>query len=243
MKRLLLTLAAALYLFSNAGFAQEYEDLLNMYIDEDYEKLASKAYAYTQNDKHKKNPLPYIYCAMGYYEMSKQMEYMEDYPRAQSDAMKYVVKFRKKDKDLQYWNDHQDFISELRATVIEDAENMLDVEKTIKKSFKIYKSLTAIDPNDGTAWLMRGYCELKIRMVTEAVKSHNIAMPLINAIASIQDIAEEQADLLKFGLMSYSQYLLDEGRTDSAKVTIDCGYKYFEEDKEYKMVFDKVKSN
>jgi hypothetical protein len=174
--------------------------------------------------------------------MSKDMEYMEDYPRAQYDALKYVIKFRKKDKNLEYWDDHQDFISELRTTVIEDAENMLESTKTIKKSHKIYKSLTAIDPNDGAAWLMRGYCELKLRMVTEADKSLKAGMPLVNAIASIEDVAEEQADLLKFGLMTYSKYLLDEGRTDSAKITIDCGYKYFEKDKEYKMVFDEVKS-
>ncbi len=243
MKRLLLTLAAFLYLFCHSGFAQEYEDLLNLYIDEKYEKLAMKSYSYTQNDNHKKHPLPYIYCAMGYYEMSKDMEFKEDYPRAQQDAMKYVVKFRKKDKQKEHWDEHQDFISELRTTVIEDAENMLDGEKTLKKSFKIYKYMTQMDPSDGAAWLMKGFCELKLRMVTEAVKSMNVGMPLINGLSSIEDVAEEQGYLLKFALMNYSEYLFEEGRTDSAQTTIDCGYKYFEDDKEYKAVFDKVKGN
>lgn len=243
MKRLALTLFTLLYVFSHAAVAQEeYEDLLNMYIDEKYEKLAMKAYSYTQNDKHKKHPLPYIYCAMGYYEMSKDMQYQEDYPRAQQYALKYIVKFRKKDKNKEYWDDHQDFISEVRATVIEDAENMLDSEKTIKKSFKIYKYLTQVDPTDGTAWLMKGYCELKLRMVTEADKSLTEGMKLISEIKQIEDLTEEQQYLLKFGLITYTEYLVEEGQTSKASTTIDYGYKYFEDDKEYKAVFDKVKS-
>lgn len=243
MKRLVLTLSAVLYLFSHSGFAQDdYEDLLNLYIDEKYEKLASKAYSYTQNDNHKRNPIPYIYCSMGYYEMSKDIEYKEAYPRAQQSALKYAAKFRKKDKNLEYFDDHLDYLSELRETVIEDAENMLDSEKTIKKSHKIYKYLTQIDPNDGSAWLMRAYCEVKLRMVTEADKSFKAAMPAIDNIKKLDDLEQEQQYLLKYGVILYTDYLIEQGMKDSAKITIDLTYKLFENDEEYKEKFDEVKS-
>lgn len=244
MKRLIISLTVGLWMFTPVMTqAQEFEDLLNLYIDEKYEKLTQKAYNYTQNDKYRKNPIPYIYCSMGYYEMSKDMSYMEDYPRAQNDALKYAIKFRKKDKKLEHWDDHQDYISELRTTVLEDAENQLGTEKTIKKAHKIYRYLTDLDPSDGAAWLMRGYCEARMRMVTEAGKHVNKkAGTIILGLNKIEDLHEEQQNLMKFGLITYSGYLLDNGMTDSAKTVIDLGFKWFEEDDAYKKKYDEIKS-
>ena len=246
MKRLLFILGVLLLVGIKPAMAQdEFDGLLGLYIDEKYDKLIDKSYNYTQNDKYKRHPLPYIYCSMGYYEMSKDGAYRdhEDFKNSQKNALKYAYKFRSKDKTGQYWDDYQEYISELRMTVIEDAENQLGAEKTIKKAFSTYKYLTKIDPEDGTAWLMRGYCELKLRMVTEAVKSHQTGMPFINRVENVEDDLDEgQAYLLKFGLMTYADYLIEQGMTDSAHLTIDLGIKLFEGDEEYAAKVDEIKS-
>ena len=221
----------------------EFDDLLALYIDEKYDKLVTKAYSYTQNDKYRRHPLPYVYAAMGYYEMSKDQKYKEDYPRAQQYALKYAIRFRKKDADGNYLEEYRDFFSELRATVIEDAENQLGTAKTMRKAHKIYRYLTQLDPSDGASWLMRGYCEAKMRLGTEAEKSMKVGTPAILNIEKLDDLSEEQQYLLKFGLMTYSDFLIESGMTDSAKHTIDLGNRLFDKDDAYKEKWDEIKGN
>ncbi|MCB0198137.1 MAG: hypothetical protein KDJ65_39710, partial [Anaerolineae bacterium] len=78
-------LAAALLAFTAfTATAQKhvYEDLLVLFVDENYEKCLAKAENYTVNDDTRKDPLPYLYMSMSLYEMSKLEEFNEDYPKA-----------------------------------------------------------------------------------------------------------------------------------------------------------------
>src|SRR5690606_10685134 len=74
MKRLLLIPFTA-FLASTATDAlaqdKQYDDLLVRYVDEKYEDCLVRAERYTQGDKTKKDPLPFLYMSMCLYEMSK----------------------------------------------------------------------------------------------------------------------------------------------------------------------------
>ena len=242
----ILLLGFVVFGFAPAGSDDDYEDLLAIYIDEEYDKLVDKAMKYVESDKTKKDPMPYLYVSMGYYEMSKDGKYREreDFKNLQKNALKFAYKFRGKDKkvDFKYWDEAQTYLSELRATVIQDAENNLDEQKTLKKALYIYKYLAKIDPEDGTAWMMKGYCELQLNLISEAVKSFNIGMPLIYKIGSVDDIEEEQAYLLKFGLMKYADYLVENSMVDSARKTIDIGTLLFEGNEAYSKKVDEINS-
>jgi len=64
-----------------------YDDLLIYYADANYEKLLAKADKYIGNPKTKKDALPYLYSAMGNFEMSKDQKYDDDFPKAFNNAV------------------------------------------------------------------------------------------------------------------------------------------------------------
>ena len=68
MKKILI---ASLFtmLYSLGSFAQsDYNDLLLMYVDEKYERCLYKAEKYTLDEKTKKEPLPYLFMSMSYFQ-------------------------------------------------------------------------------------------------------------------------------------------------------------------------------
>lgn len=233
------SLGLALVFLVGIGFSaqaqpeKDFEDLLVLLIDGKYKKCVGKAMGYTENDNTKKHPLPYLYVGMAYFEMSKLEEYAIDYPKALKDAAKYTIKFRKKDKELAYWDEYQNFISELKIVLIEECENWFDAGKP-KKAHYNYRQMTTFDPGDQSAWFMKGYCELLLAMPTEAVKSFAMSKEKLDAVSEFKSLPTEQRDLLKFGLMRYSDYLVEQGQADSAKATLAIGYPYFDRDEAYK---------
>lgn len=240
MKKLVMAAIAVLSVsMLNAQADKDFEDLLVLLIDGKYEKCMNRALGYTEKDDTRKHPLPYLYVGMAYFEMSKDEEYREDYPKALKNAGKYTIKYRKKDKDLTYWDEFQNFFSELRERLIEDSENWL-TEGNAKKAHYNYKQMVSFDPDDLSAHFMKGVCELKLNMPTEAVKSFKLAMDKLNAIKEFNKLTIEKQELFKFGLMNYADYLIEDGRADSAKKTLTIGYPYFESDQSYKAKYTSI---
>ena len=82
---------------------EEYMDLLLLFVDEKYDICFSKASKYTQKDKTKNDPLPYLYIAMSSFEMSQDHKYTNLHPKAYKTAISFTAKYRKKDKQYK-WN-------------------------------------------------------------------------------------------------------------------------------------------
>lgn len=241
MKRTVLAVFVALWASAGA-FSQadkDFEDLLVLLIDGKYEKCVSKATGYTEGDDTKKHPLPYLYVGMANFEMSKLEEFREDYPKALKDACKYSIKYRKKDKDLVYWEEYQNFFAELRAVLIEESENWL-AEENPKKAHYNYSQMVSFDPEDMSAHFMKGYCEILLNMPTEAVKSFKIARDILDKTGDFGKLPLEKRNLLKYGLMIYSDHLVQAGSSDSAKKTLSIGYAYYDQDEAYKAKYTAI---
>ncbi len=245
MKKATLIITALLLLgisFKVDAQAKWENKLLNLYIDEDWAKLKSSALSVTENDKYKKEPLPYLYVSIAYFEMSKNPEYAEKEPKAFKYAMKYAVKWRKKDKQNELYDEYYDtYFFDLKNVMIEEAQNYYD-EGVAKKAMYNMKQMTGFSTEDYTAWFFRAMCEVKLQMSTEAVKHFAQAVPQLVAIPDFEEYPEEQQGLLKYCLMKYSDDLIESGLIDSAKTTIDIGYKYFENDEAYKRKYDEIKN-
>jgi hypothetical protein len=86
----------------NNAVAQEnkYMDILVMLVDEEYEKCVKKCEKLIDNDATKKEPLPYLYLSMAYYEMSKDNKYIDEYPKAFFRSLSTLIKYRRIDKDF-----------------------------------------------------------------------------------------------------------------------------------------------
>jgi tetratricopeptide (TPR) repeat protein len=217
---------------------EEFDDLLILYVDEKYDKLISKAEGYAESDKYRKNPEPLLYLAKAYYEMSLKEEYAADYPKAFRTSLKYAAKYRKKDKDLTLWSENENFFAALRKASMEEGELYLS-EQDYSKASRVYKGIIDFDPDDVGSQFLYGYTLFKLNRQGEADVAIKEGAKALSK-ADIGDLDEAQKELLKNGLIYYSEYLHQNGRADSARVTMKIGQPYFKEDNEFRLTYEDV---
>ena len=154
----------------------ELNQLLVWYVDGKYEKVLYKAIRYTEDDKQKKHPVPYLYMAKSYLGIHNSDDndlretYEVDKLKALKNALKYAGKFVKKDKEQEYVPSEQDFFEELRLETIIAAETEIDNGK-LSKAKSYYKYLTALDQEDPGAWMMYGTVFLTLKARRDADKA------------------------------------------------------------------------
>ena len=233
MKKLLLFI---FLIGSLKSFAQnEYPDLLAMFVDEKYEKCLYKAEKYTFNEKTKKDPLPYLFMSRCYFEMSKEDEFKEKYPRAAKDCFKYASKYISKDKERKFYAEHEDYFTELRNKAIAEAELSMD-NKKYSQSKTYYDYLADWDPNDAGAWIMMGISFELAKQKKEADNAFKIAQTLLTDRTCSVEI-KGQKDLLKNAIIAYAEKLYTEGNSAQAKVWLYLGKEWFMDDKEYQVTY------
>ena len=214
---------------------KQYEDLWVLYIDEEYEKLEKKATAMTENDKTRKDAMPYLFASMANYEMSKDEKYAEEYPKAFKDACKYAARWRKKDKEDQYVYDNKDYISELREGAMEEAEGYLE-DGSYSKAKSLYKYMSEFGPEDPGSWLIYALVQKKLNDFSGHTESLGIFEETFAANSANLDKVSMR--LLKYSLIRYSEDLYREGKKSDAKAMISKGKDLFVDDSEFKIVFE-----
>ncbi len=217
----------------NEGEEPDYTKLWNLFIDEKYEQLLIKAEAITQNDKRRKEPMPYMFMSMASYELSKDEKYEEDYPKAFKDALKSAGKYRKKDKAYKYESEFQEHLQNLRSDAMEVGENFVEEEK-YSKAKTYYKYLTQMDPTCQSSWLMYGYCLTKMNDIGGAKEA--LKKVSFRSESDFDELTSEQVRMAKYALISYAEHLYQNGMRDSAQVTINLGKEFYMDDKEYQLV-------
>ena len=109
-------------------------ELLMWIVDEKYEKVLYKAIRYTEDDEQKKHPMPYLYMSMAYMGIHNSddpdlRESIEvDKLKALKNGLKYASKFVKKDKEMEFVPQEQEFIEEIRKETIIAAETEMDTQ-------------------------------------------------------------------------------------------------------------------
>lgn len=192
-----------------------------------FEDCAYKAETYTENDKYRKNPEPYLYISMCYYEfhLSDDAKIKEYYKSALKDALKYAVKMRSYDKEANFYNDNKDFLDKLREACLEEAKILVDKKDYSKASSYFYKPLVKLDPDDAELLFIKGVCDALMRNSSEAYKSINDAMPLLNN--EIKDgnykVNKMKESSLSDAFVNYSVLLKEQSYSDSAKSVIMFG--------------------
>lgn len=217
MKQLLtLAFVAALQL---GAMAQKhvYEDLLVMYVDEKYEKCIAKAESYINADDTKRDALPFLYVSMCYYEMSRNTKYEVDYPKAAVEALKWAVKYRKKDKEKEFFNNYEDYWSSLNTMALEMGEGLLDDPKTLSKAKQIWVAATGYYPENPGAWLMLAMCQYKSNLAKEGDLSIQEYNKAIAAAGDVSTLPVDQKKMLKNGVIRYCDYLVSKGMRDQAR--------------------------
>lgn len=242
-KTLFMMLVLALAAPNISAQEVEYDDLLILYVDGNYEKLISKAEKYTDDSDTRRDPRPFLYISMAYFEISKNEELSEDYPKAFRDALKYASKFSKKDKENEYFREHRDYLDELRSEAMREADLFMadnDV-RGMSQAARIYKYLVDIDPNDVGSVMMYSAVLYKINRRGEADLLMRELGPKLTDI-DFDDMSPDQQEMLKFGMIHYSNYLKDQGMADSARVTMNLGHPYFKDDNEFRLSYEEIQN-
>ncbi|MGV9013303.1 MAG: hypothetical protein ACOH13_11980 [Flavobacteriales bacterium] len=242
MKKSIITnlLSAAVFLavaFPAQAQQKQYDDLLVKYVDEKYEECVTKAERYTENDNTKKDALPYLYMSMCLYEMSKIPKYqaMEDYKKADRDALKYAEKYRKKDKDKEFFGNYEDFWAELNTMAQESGLNEYESGvKGMSKARRFFDSMTSYYPENPGPWLMLALCEYNTNLVKDGDESIKKYQAALDAAGSISSLPEDQKKLMKSALIHYAEYLDGKGDKSGARAAMEQGKDAFMDDPEFK---------
>lgn len=233
---------AAILLFSiGFGWSQSsYDDLLELIVDEKYERCLFKAVRYTESEKTTNEPLPYVYMSMAYFRIGQTDDptLKDKYPKASKEAIKYLVKFIKKDKNSEFIAEFADYISEVRVSIIAEAEQESDNEK-YTRSKGLYKYLTDIDNNDPGAWMMRGHSEFMMKSKKDSQNSWNEAKRIVEE-GGVPSLRKEQVQLFKMGVIRTAEMLFETGDREQAKAWMRITEPFFKDDKEYKVTYSSI---
>lgn len=220
MRTLIVALFTLLYVSS---FAQtndkKIDDIIFLYVDEKYDKVVDKSISLSQNDKYKKHPLPLIYAAMGYYQMSRRPESFpiakgETYQKPLKSAQKYCAKFLKKDsKENQYYDDYKEFYDLLADTTNKLGQHYFLMEE-YRKGAGVYKYGFKALKNDPIIQLWEGICEIKSQNSAEGDKN------ILGALEKIDENFEPSkvtAGVLAHGMLLAEEYLTQKGDSENAR--------------------------
>lgn len=238
-KHFLLLFATAFFSLPMLAQPDDFEDLLLPFVDAKYDKVLYKAERYTLDEKTKKHPLPYLFMSMSFFEISK----MDDdkmktrFPDAFKDAVKYVGKYSKLDKEKQYASEYADFFSEIRTALINEGEIMTDQAK-FTKAKSSYAYLIQMDANDAGAKLMLGLTFEAMKSKKEAETNLAEAKKLLEAKTCTVD-NKTQKDFLRNSLITIANKLATTDKS-KAKAWLDLGMEYFGEDNEYKVTYESL---
>lgn len=217
-----------------------YEDLLVLYVDEKYEKCMEKALTYTENDATKKDPLPFLYVSMCNYEMSKVEKYAVDYPKAGRDALKWAEKYRKKDKNKEFFNNYEDYWSSLNTMAGESGENLIDDPKGLSKAKANFDAMTGYYPENPGPWLMLAVVQYKSNLAKEGDLSVAAFDKAIAEAGDIKSLPKDQQKLLKNALIRYADHLVDKGDRSKARKYAEIGKDAFMEEPDFKGLWESL---
>lgn len=251
MKNLLIILS--LLFFSQKMIGQDYMDLLALIADEKYEKCLFKCQKLMEKEDSKKDPIPYLYASMSYYEMSRDHKYKDDYPKAFKNSISYLGKYRKKDKSYEFKEDAEEYIEKMKFILLEEVENnaLAGTEKSAKSTASLMKKIITFDPDDHGAKLIQGLNYILSKNKTEGKKVVAEALDLIKTIGTdieFGNMTESQQKYLKIALIHYAKF---QGATDQAAAseTISLGHQFFyekrddcllDDNSDFKDVYDKI---
>ncbi|MBL0126860.1 MAG: hypothetical protein IPP83_05250 [Flavobacteriales bacterium] len=241
MSRTLSILLSLLLALPTLAQGRSYDDLLVMYVDENYEKCIDKAEHYASKDETRRDAMPYLYLSMCYHEMSKLEKYtmQKEYKYAARDALKYAVKYRKKDKELAFFKNFEDYWSELNTVAFETGYYYMDL-KAFSKAKRQYARMVGYMPENPGAWQMLALTQLKMNLQRDAALSLAQYDTAMTAIPDLSRLPPDQLKLLRGSMVRYADYLVTKGQTQKARDVVARGKDVFMEIPEFKALYEQL---
>jgi tetratricopeptide (TPR) repeat protein len=196
----------------------KHQKLVDLYVMNKYEDCYVKAVKMTENDKYKSESEPYLWVALCNWEFLNDQELLEYYPKAKKDALKYAVKFKKKDDKLKakekdyIFDENIDFIYELIRMGLVEGKSFLAMDNYSKAQY-YYKACAQLDPENMDCKLMQGVIYVMNKNVREGQVLIDEAMEYYKKQAELGGFETNEATHMAFedGFMYYIKYLRKKG--------------------------------
>jgi len=158
-----------LFLTFTITFAQppKYADLFEMYAEENYKKLITKAEKYCLDEKTKNDPWAHYWLGKGLFRISFQNDRSSDFKNAASDAIISLKTALKKDKSHDLIDKEKDFFIEVKNSLLEQAVNEATV-KNHKKCGLISRKSLSLFPDDIPSKLLDAYSKSQLKEIQQA---------------------------------------------------------------------------
>lgn len=226
--------------FSSA-FAQpdDYDDLLIYFADGNYPKLVDKAAKYFAKDATKNDALPYLWSAKANFEMSKDQEFDEDFPKAFNNAISYAGKALKKDKEGVIFEEHKVFYTDIKVAVVEDIKNLLEGGEYSKLRGSILK-LQRLDPTDVGSYFLLTAAFYQIKDKGTAKIKLKEGQAKLDEIESLEDWRDIDKEVLRMGIIEYANYLVQIRQIEKAREIMGKVKQWYEEDEIFMAKYDEI---
>jgi hypothetical protein len=219
--------------------AQDYDDLLMLKADQNWEKLIISAEKYTLKDATKNDAVPYYYMAYGLYKISFVGDRKEEFKNAFKNALGVIGKMDRKDPDKEVFNKYQDFFEEIKGTLFEMIRNDIEADD-YRRSFGWVMNMYKFNRDDIGAKFLDGTCRYRNGDKATARTKWNEGKDLIGALGSIDELLEIDREIIKFALYESAKCQLDARQPAEAKAIMNLGAQWFEEDNDWKEYYDKI---
>ncbi len=241
MKKLLsLVLGMLMSVSLMAQFGDDdYEELLILKADQNWEKLIRQAEKMTVKNKTKNDPVPYYYLAYGLYKISFIGDRPDEYKNAYKDALTAVGKMGRKDSDGAVEEEYEEFFNELKYSLLEIIRNEIEADE-YRRAFGWVMKIYKFDRDHIGGKYLEGACRYRNGDKATARSKWKEAAQLIEELESTSDWMEADRDIIKLGMYESAKCQLDARQTDAAKEIMNLGNQWFEEDEDWKRWYDKI---
>jgi len=217
--------------------------LAKLYNSGKYESCLYKAENLTFKEDHKRDPEPYLYMAMCFYELANSPdEYIrEDYKDGLKQAVKSTAKFIKKDKKGEMYNDNIEFVNKVRKAQFDIIDNYFKNEE-YRKAATASKSYSKLNREpDYCILYFRGISEVLSNNISQGNRDISDATDKINE--GVFNIDKIFKPLISTSIIKFSEYLVGENKKDEALKNIILGKKILPNDGYLDVTYNMIKKN
>lgn len=236
MKNLLTLLAA--FLIGSIVVAQDYQDLLILKADGNWEKLIKEAEKYTLKSKTSDDPTPYYYLAYGQYKISFVGDRGDEYKNAYKDALSTVGKLNRKDDDGSVREKYSEFFDELKSSLMEIIENEFDAGE-YRRAFGWVMRIYKFGRENISGKYIEAVCRYRNMDKATARSKWREAKELLKE-ADASQWSEIDKKMIMFGMYESAKVLVESRQDDQAKEIMNLGAQYFEDNEEWNAWYDEI---
>jgi len=240
MKNIILLIAILFSIDKLQAQPPLYTDLFILYVGNDYKKLVDKAQKYTIKPETKNDAIPFVYVSKALYKISQQKNRESKYKDAYDQSIAYLVKCIEKDITHEVQDKEVEFYQEIKETLIDHVVEEFN-DRSYKDAFEFNNKLKSLYPEDIAIILMDGALKKYTKDLPSAMVVWNENQNSLEKLINIDKYTEKEKEFLKLSIIQTIEGLKSIKQAERAR---NIGLKantWFEQDAEYKAVFETIK--